>query len=307
MIHAPGIYFGMSDTEYHDDPALGSTDIKTLLQSAPDYWWRSDMNPAKEPEKETPSKIFGRAVHTCVLEGRSKFEAHYAPKDHNGSTKDGKAEMAAIQAAGKVALKRDDFTRILAASAFIKANEFLSSAFEGGKPEVSVFWEENGIRKKFRADYLKLNAIVDLKSIRNSKGKDFVSACYDAIANYGYDISAAYYTNGRRQMAGLLRDGAVFGDHDPDWLKSVCENQSFAFVLVFWQAEGSPISHGIKISPNHPIFKYAEYWIGKGLAAFKSYQEEFGPDTAWVLNEPLDELDESKMPGWWVFKQNEGK
>ena len=30
-LHEDGIYFGMSDEEYHADPALGSTGLKKLI------------------------------------------------------------------------------------------------------------------------------------------------------------------------------------------------------------------------------------------------------------------------------------
>ncbi|MBI1182617.1 MAG: hypothetical protein GC201_18920 [Alphaproteobacteria bacterium] len=298
-IHAPGIYFGLSDTDYHADPALGSTGIKRLLASAPDYWWQSPLNPAREPETDTPSKMFGRALHRCVLEGRDRFVTEYAPTDHSGNIKAGKEERERIESARMKALKRDDYNRILAAAAFIKANPHLARAFENGKSEVSIFWEEDGIRFKARHDYLKLNAIVDLKSIRNTRQKEFQRACRDAIAEYGYTISAEQYCEGRRRMAGLLADGAVFGDHDPEWLRAVADNEAFAFVLVFWQAEGSPISHGFQISPGNPLLESARYEIDLAVDAYKRFMERFGTDTAWMLAEPLQELDATDLPIWF--------
>jgi hypothetical protein len=302
----PGIYFSLSDTEYHADGALGSTNMKQLLQSAPDFWWQSPMNPAREPEKETPAKVFGRAVHKAVLEGADAFRAIYAPTDHPGNVKAGKDEVAAIREAGMIPLKRDDFNRILAASAFIGANRHLSNAFKNGMPEVSVFWDCNGVMMKARFDYLKLNAISDLKSIRNRMGKEFTRACRDAIASYEYILSAEHYMEGRRQMAKLIADGAVYGDHDAERLARVAANEVFAFVLVFWQAEQSPIAHGFKLSPGNPMLGYGRHWIEKAVDTYRRFMAEFGPDTAWVLQEPLEELDESEMAGWWQHKQTTG-
>ena len=74
----PGIYFGLEAELYHADPALGSTDVKRLLVSAPDYWWHSRLNPARPTETEpTPAQAFGRAVHLMVLEGEAAFSAAY--------------------------------------------------------------------------------------------------------------------------------------------------------------------------------------------------------------------------------------
>lgn len=297
--HADGIYFGMTDTEYHTDRALGSTSIKKLIGNAPDFWWDSWMNPARDEDDDTPAKIFGRQLHQCVLEGVEKFKSHHAPRYLNGSTKEGKAESADIIAAGKVAVKFKDYGKILAASAFIKANKTLANAFEKGEPEVSVFWTVDGIRFKARFDFLKMNAITDLKSLANMYGKEFDKACRDAVASYDYLVSAEHYSEGRRQMKRLLAAGAVFGPHDPEWLKKVATNEVFAFVFVFWQKDGAPISHGIKLSPGNPLFGYARAMISKAMDNYRLYMSEFGTDSAWVPSTKLDELDETDLPVWY--------
>lgn len=301
--HADGIYFGMSDTEYHADLALGSTGLKKLVDNAPDFWWTSGFNPAKEEEKDdTPSKVFGRQLHQCVLEGVDKFKAGHAPTYFPGNIKAGKEEVAAIKAASMVPVKFKEYGRILAASAFIKANTFLKSAFEGGYPEVSVFWTEDGIRYKARFDYLKMRAITDLKSIRAKTEKPFRQLCTDALGSYDYLVSAAHYSEGRRRMAGLIRQGLVFGAEENGvkmpWLIE-CAGQPFAFVFVFWKAEGSPISKGFKLSPENPLFEMAHARIGRAVANYRKYMEEFGSDVAWVLNEPLEELDATDLPAFY--------
>lgn len=306
MVIETGIHFGLSDADYHGDPALGSTGLKALLQSAPDFWWNSPLNPAREPETETPAKFFGKAVHKCVLEGRTAFEAIYSPCEHPGNIKAGKDERADIAQAGKLAISRADYDRIQTASAFIRANPNLANAFQGGMPEVSVFWEAGGLRFKARFDFLKMNAISDLKSIRNPLGKEFKKACRDRIAELEYGISAEHYMDGRRQMKRLLADGRVFGEHDRDWLTKVAANEVFGFVFVFWQAEGAPISLGFKLSPGNPMLGYARSWISKAVDTYQHFVSEFGTDTAWVLAEPLDELEESEMPVWWTHRQNAG-
>lgn len=308
---ADGIHFGLSDEAYHGDPALGSTGIKDLVDNAPDFWWSSWMNPAREPEKETPAKLFGRAVHKCVLEGRAIFEANYAPCEHPGNIKAGKDERAAIEEAGKLPLKRDEYNRILAASSFIRANSFLRAAFEGGQPEVSVFWTHEDIRFKARFDYLKMRAIADLKSIRNPLNKSFVQACRDRIAGLDYTVSATHYMDARRRMAGFMKSGKVFGAPDSEqfrsWLIQAAGITDFAFVFVFWQAEGAPISHGFQISPGNPLLDSATATIAKAVSNYRKFMDEFGTDAAWVPSTPLEELDETDLPIWWQVRQNTGK
>lgn len=308
---ADGIHFGLTEDAYHADPALGSTGLKDLIDNAPDYWWSSWMNPAREPEKETPAKIFGRAVHKCVLEGRDAFVAAYAPCEHPGNIKAGKEEREAIEVAGKLPLKRDEYNRIMAASAFIKANSFLRAAFEGGQPEVSVFWTVDGIRFKARFDYLKMRAIADLKSIRNPLNKSFIQACRDRIAGLDYVVSAAHYMDARRRMAAFVKADKVYGAPDSEkfrsWLIQAAGITEFAFVFVFWQAEGAPISHGFQISPGNPLIDSARATIAKAVHNYKTFMAEFGTNTAWVPSVPLEELDETSLPIWWQVKQQTGK
>lgn len=339
-----GIYVTLPEEAYHADPALGSTSIKSLVDNAPDFWWESWMNPAKEPETETPAKLFGRAVHKCVLEGRSAFEAEYAPTptpdEYEGCLRTaddiraflkergqpvGGDKKALVDRAYGIAdcpvlfdkvletfeqekrkpLKRDDFARILAASSFIRANKHLRNAFEGGYPEVSVFWTSAaGIRFKARFDYLKMRAIADLKSIRNPLNKPFRRVCQERVASLDYTISAEHYMEGRRQMSRLLKAGKVFNAPEDNrdfmpWLINVANNQDFAFVLVFWQAEGAPISTGFTLSPGNPLLSYARANIGKAIRNYCLFMEEFGTDAAWVPSEPLSELDETDLPVWY--------
>jgi hypothetical protein len=296
-----GVYFGMAESVYHGDPALGSTGIKKLIDNAPDYWWESPLNPAQPEDDDTPAKIFGRQIHQCVLEGADKFKANHAPRYLNGATKEGKAEKADILSAGKTPVAFKDYSKILAASAFIKANKTLANAFESGVPEVSVFWTENGIRYKCRIDYLKMNAIADLKSLANMYGKEFVKACRDAIASYDYIVSAEHYRHGRTQMMRLINEGKVYNvpEEQMPWLINVAGNKTFAFVFVFYQKDGAPISHGIKLSPGNPLFGYARTMISKAIDNYSRYMAEFGTNTAWVPSTPLDELDETDLPVWY--------
>lgn len=304
-IHRDGIYFSMPDTEYHADPALGSTGLKKLVSNAPDFWWDSPMNPVFEPENnDTAAKIFGRQLHTCVLEGREKFTARHAPQMNPGNVKAGKEEIESIRASGKTPVKFAEYQRILAASSFIRANSFLRNAFDGGQPEVSVFWTVDGIRFKARFDYLKMNAITDLKSIRSKGEKPFKQQCTDAVGSYEYTISAEHYCEGRRQMARLIKAGAVFNapaedDDFNSWLIQVAGNKTFAFVFVFWKAEGAPVSKGFKLSPGNPLFAYARASIGRAVHNYQTFMSEFGTDAAWVPSEPIEELDETDLPVWY--------
>ena len=218
-----GVHFDLPEDEYRADPALGSTDMKRLSYSPADFWWGSVHNPFKEPEKERPALVMGRALHAFVLEGRDKFFAEYAPTELSGSTREARAEREAIADAGKQALRRADFDRILAAGSTLRANPHLATAFSNGRSEVSVFWTANGIRRKARIDYLKPLANVDLKSISNTREVNFVECCRRSVAILRYDVQAEHYLEARVAMRAFVRDDQIFGDHDLPWLRTCVE------------------------------------------------------------------------------------
>lgn len=79
---AARIVFGMPDTEYFAAPALSQSLIKELLVSPFDGWWASWMNPAapQESDTETTARLYGKALHKRLLEGREAFDAAYCAK-----------------------------------------------------------------------------------------------------------------------------------------------------------------------------------------------------------------------------------
>src|SRR5712672_2748476 len=75
--HPDGLYFGMPEDEYHDDDALGSTDVRMLIRGPEEYWYRSAMNP-RRPKGGTEATVYGTAVHKLLLEGPDAFDAVYS-------------------------------------------------------------------------------------------------------------------------------------------------------------------------------------------------------------------------------------
>lgn len=78
-VHAPGIFFGLPDSEYHAAFALSASGIKNLRISPLDFWARSVLNPDRKDE-ETEALIVGKAYHKRIVEGKAAFDALYAPR-----------------------------------------------------------------------------------------------------------------------------------------------------------------------------------------------------------------------------------
>jgi hypothetical protein len=68
MYHKPGIYFGMSDAEYHADPSLSTSAIKKLIQDPEEYWDQSFMNPNPPPREQKDCLARGTLWHCRILE-----------------------------------------------------------------------------------------------------------------------------------------------------------------------------------------------------------------------------------------------
>lgn len=302
VIHKPGIYFGLDEAIYHRDPALGSTAMKELAQNPCNYWFSSPLNPARpDDDDSTPSKVFGRALHKCVLEGERQFRARYAPTQFPGNIKAGKAEREQILSLGKIALNMDDWSRILLAGATVQANPHLRDAFTNGLPEVSIFWEDQGIRKKARIDFLKVRANVDVKTAANERGASFDVAAKGAISAYRYDVQAAHYADGRACIRDLVSAGAIYGDHDPQWLNRVLSaDDEWSTVFLFIQSKNAPIVWAGSISPGNPILTIARETIVKAENNYRAWMDRFGPTTPWVLVDPVSEITVDQLPAWYA-------
>lgn len=319
----PGIYFNLPEDVYHADPALGSTDVRKLLMSAPDYWWGSWMNPNRPEDKDdTVARLRGRAIHKIVLEGEEPFLRLYARRaddlpDASASEKTAltKSEKARAAKEGKDLLHGADYDRAMITGAMISKNPHTADAFSltgMGRSEVSVFWTEHvkfgdktvPVPCKARFDKLRPRAIGDLKSIANIRGRDFPAACRYAISDWRYDIQVAHYMRGRAQVPAFIRAGKIGGGggtkEDGEYLAAVAAAKSWAFVFVFFQSEGAPITWGTILSPENPmIAEISNRDRQFALERFVQFTRKFGTDM-WVLAEPLAELDISEMPPWFA-------
>lgn len=312
----------MPDDVYHADPSLGSTDIRRLRNTPEDWYWHSAYNPMSPgpladddddvvplPEdeeedqwiKKGDARAVGKAVHKYVLEGCDAFDATYVRRPAHVKKKSDK--MARIIAPhGEVILHSCDYDRAIIASAMIAKNPKLGKAFVGGFPEVSVFWvgEFDGrqIPFKVRHDYLKPNASVDLKSIRNSREIPFKEACLRRIAEHRLDIQAEHYCEGRRQMHRLLDAGAVHDCPDPVLLQRIVERPDVPFCFVFFAASGAPLTYARMISPENPGMQVARNHIDAALAKYVACAEQYGFNDPWLLVEDVEELDINDLPAW---------
>lgn len=236
---APGIYYDLSAEEYHADPALSSSGIKTLLKSPLKYWHSSPLNPDRKSEDSQAMKM-GRAFHTMLLEPE-KFREEFSIKPNVQST----------SAAGMVG--EGDYKDIVNAVKVVREDKTIAPLIAGGNPEVSIFWrdEETGIMCRVRFDYLRPRIGFDYKTTTDVSRE---SLSY-AIADYRYDLSASMYLEGLRQA-------------------SLMDDNHLGFVLLFqekkapYQCEAVRLSDEI-LSRGHESFR-------NGLEIYKQHIERYG-------------------------------
>lgn len=187
----PGIYPGISNRDYHADPALGSTSLKTLATRTPAHWkWESEHPVQKD------AYDLGTVAHSLILEGdESGVEVWDFPA---WTTKVAKESREESRAAGKIPLLTKDWEQVKGMRNAVVAHTVARELFTGHRAEQSLFWEEDGLTLKCRPDAWHRTLLVDLKTTRSADPNEFGKTAHE----YGYHQSAAHYIDGVKAATG---------------------------------------------------------------------------------------------------------
>ena len=220
-----GIYDSLSADDYHamkDAPPMLSASIATLLcNETPLHAWTAHprLNPNYVSEEKAIYDI-GHLAHSMVLEGGTGKVKVF--EFDSWRTKVSQEARDAARDAGFIPMLQQDFAEVEAmvkrTHVQLDAHKEAADAFQRGKPEVTVIWQEDGVWCKARLDWLhdSHQKIDDYKTV--------VSANPDAIArkilNEGMDIQEAMYRRGVYVLAGL----------DPQF-RFVCQDKAEPYAL----------------------------------------------------------------------------
>lgn len=146
---------------------------------------------------ETPAMVFGRLVHTAVLEPDLLSGLYVTPPtDINRRTKVGKEEYAAWEAENesKTIVTPDQLQQAELMRDSVRRNRAARVLLTAGDPEQTVVWRnsDTGELCKARADWLRENVIVDVKTTQDARPAAFARS----IANYRYDVQQSHYGEG---------------------------------------------------------------------------------------------------------------
>lgn len=189
----PGIYYDISNADYHTDPAIGSTSVKAASVSPANLYFN--------PFKGSKSAHIGTAIHAAILEPDVfKREFRLLPDSDRRSSEYKSAVMEYGNDNVLVGQEVETVTRMVESA---RMNEdFVDYMRTKGRSEVSMFakCDVTGLDLKCRFDRLSesLPYPLDVKSCRDASGRGFSQA----FGQYHYHIQAAFYLHVLRLVTG---------------------------------------------------------------------------------------------------------
>ena len=141
-------------------------------------------------KKQSAAFLLGSAVHCAVLEP-DEFPKRYVLADYDRRTKEGKAKHAEMLDRGLEGLTAEMYTQVIGMQKSVLSHPLAKILFSNGNAEVSCFHNEDGVHTKARADYLKDDSIVDLKTTQDASPREFLKS----VMNFKYYRQAAWYLN----------------------------------------------------------------------------------------------------------------
>lgn len=213
MTYSPGVYDDISNKDYHADPALGSTSLKTLALRTPAHWkWESEHPVHKD------AYDIGTAAHSLILE--DDMSQLVIVEANDWKLKASQVAKASARAEGKIALLPKELDQVKAMRDSVMVHPLARNAFTRHRAEASAFWEEDGLTLKCRPDAWKDGLVVDLKTTADANPNEFGKTAF----NFGYFMSAPHYIDGIKAAAGEnVQFAFVNVEKTPPYLVSVTE------------------------------------------------------------------------------------
>ena len=281
-----GIYFGLSESEYFAEDRIGSTELRTLIDSPSKFWFESFLNPLKE-EKDTKALNEGKIFHKIILEGEKAFERDFviAPElsPYTKEYKEWKAHQV------KPIVKADDLRKIQRIIRCIKSKKsVLDTFFSGGFPEVSILWtDDKGIKRRARIDYLKVGQLIDLKSFSDWKGEKDHCARY--FWNYKVFVQLLDYVHALK--AGRTLEVIKGTAKQKEFWEQCCQVDDWLPWVVFVNREIPQYEiHSVEPSKCPDLYRIGQEMIQKAQANFDEYLEKYGLTNTWIEEQDPDTI-----------------
>jgi hypothetical protein len=151
------------------------------------------------PSNDTPSLIWGRAVH-CLLFEPAEFVERYVKCTIRRDARTEAYKDFLAENAGKEILTVAEYDSACFAAQSFVGNEEVQDFIHRGKPEVTLLTVEDGVQCKGRVDWLASfrEALVDLKTTKNIEARRASSDFY----RYHYDVKLGLYQRWLQKLTG---------------------------------------------------------------------------------------------------------
>jgi exodeoxyribonuclease VIII len=183
--------------EYHSDYSTISKHGLDLIHKAPAIYRHKWLTGHTEPRSE--ALRWGSLVHLAVLEPHLlNSECIVAPAGLKKTTKEGKAEYAALAATGREVVTMDEMVELAEIARAVHAHPAAAALLAGDiEIENSLYWTDpdTGIALRARPDVIRCDGIiVDLKTCVDASPREFARSA----SNYRYHVQSAVYLDGAR-------------------------------------------------------------------------------------------------------------
>ena len=219
----------ISNADYHADPAVSASHLKTVMQS-PYHYWSRYLDPDRVAMAPTAAMRLGSLTHCAVLEPDELTKRYQLAPDRR--TKEGKAAVVEMAAAGIEAVSEADLAQALQMADAVRSNSTAALLLSNGQAEQSFWWDDiaTGMRCKCRPDWFNGETIVDLKTCQDASAAGFAKA----VAAFHYQVQAAHY------LCGTLAKRFVF----------VAVEKSAPYAVGVYELDAEAMVHGSVLRHN---------------------------------------------------------
>ncbi len=215
----------ISNADYHADPAVSASQLKTVMQS-PYHYWSRYLDPDRVAMVPTSAMRFGSLAHCAVLEPDELSKRYQLAPDRR--TKEGKAAVTEMAAAGIEAVSETDLAQALQIADAVRSNSTAALLLSNGAAEQSFWFDDvsTGLRCKCRPDWLSADGatIVDLKTCVDASKSGFARA----VATWSYQVQAVHY------LCGTLATRFVF----------VAVEKTAPYAIGVYELDAEALVHG---------------------------------------------------------------
>lgn len=191
----PGLVYGMNDDTYHADPIEGGSLSSTFARLLTDHI-PAKADARRRNRQPTKAMNLGKAVHASALGAGPQLITW----EHDGRTKEGKAERAAagflLATEAAVAVTERERQQILDMGEALRAHPEVVDILAASKAEVSAFWQEGDVWCRARYDLLADTTAWDYKTTQDVTRRGFSKT----LGAYGYHQQADFYQRGLKAL-----------------------------------------------------------------------------------------------------------